>query len=318
MTKRWFALGLSVLLVVLVGGSTPAQAAVPVSAVGWWTRSPSPAAPPDGGIAVGEAPDGNLSVAAIRISTGGGASGAKLTLAESGGQGQEAASLQVCTTADGWNSAAGDDIGLAPRPDCPTEPVLLARDAAGSWTADLSTLVAGKTGEVSLMIVPGPPPAAVPGVAAAGAFQVAFNPPTVDGTVAPEASDSSSGSSYSFSDTPSSGSSTFPSAAPYSAPDYSVANSPAFAPVGNTPSAVLPATQAPAVVSSQDAGGGQTTFPVNDVGASKKPTSRLVLVGFVLLSVLVGGAAAAVRMLQEKGAFNRLIPSGGGSFLPPE
>ena len=317
MTKRWSALGLGVLLVVLIGGSAPpAHAAVPVSQVGWWTRSPSPEAPPDGGIAVGEAPDGNLSVAAIRISTGGGASGAKLTLAESGGQGQEAASLQVCTTEDGWNSAAGDPIDVAPRPTCPTDPVLLARDANGSWTADLTTLVTGKTGDVSLMIVPGPSPAPVPGVAA-GAFQVAFTPPTVDGTVAPETSDSSSSSSSGFETSPEP--SSFPAPAPYTPPAYSVESSPALgAPVGNAPSVVLPSTQAPAAVNSQQAGGGQASFPVNDVGAAKKPTSKWVILGFIVLSVLIGGAAAAVRSMQEKGTFDRFIPSGGGSLLPPE
>lgn len=317
MTKTRSAFALGALLVVLIGSTAPADAAVPVSTVGWWTRSPSATAP-DGGIAVGEAPDGNLSVAAIRIGTGGGATDVKLTLTESGGEAQEAASLQVCTTADSWNSAAGDDIGLAPRPECPSEPVLLTRDSAGIWTADVNSLVAGKTGDVALMIVPGPAPAAVPGVAAASAFQVAFTPPTVDGTVAQEsAATSPSSSSDAFTTTAPSGSS-FPTPAPYSAPDYSVANSPAFAPVGNTPSAVLPATQAAAVVSSQNAGGGQITFPVNDVGAPKKPTSRLIIVGFLLLSVLVGAAAATVRWLQEEGAFDRFIPSGGGSFLPPE
>lgn len=313
MTKRWSALGLGALLVLLLGGSTPAEAAVPVSTVGWWTRSPSPAAPPEGGIAIGQAPDGNLSVAAIRISTAGGASGAKLTLAESGGEGQEAASLQVCTTADAWNSAAGDDLALAPRPECPDEPVLLTRADDGSWTADLTTLVTGKTGDVSLMILPGPAPAEVPGVAVAGAFQVAFTPPTVDGTVAPESSDSSD--SFSGSDSSSSG---FPAPTPYSPPAYSVDSSPAFAPVGNTPSVVLPPTQSSAAVSSQQAGGGQASFPVNDVGAATKPTSRLVILGFVLAAVLVGAAAAAVRSMQEKGMFDRLIPSGNGSFLPPE
>lgn len=315
--RRWPALaaGLVVVAMTALGGSTPAGAAVPVTAVGWWTRSPSPPTVPAGGIAVGEAPDGDLSVAALRLSTGGGATGVKLTLAESSGEGKEAATLQVCTTTDAWNADSGTAITLAPRPNCPETPVLLARDSSGSWTADVTSLVGGQTGDISIMIVPGPAPAAVPGVAQAGAFQIAFKPPVVDGTVTPAAGESTS--SPASEPAPS----TYSAPPASAAPDYSVATSPAFgAPVGVVPSAVLPVATASAVVSSQTAGGGQTSFPVNPVGTDSEGKSKLVIVGFVLLSILVGAAAATARWAQEQGVFDRLIPSGGGgsSLLPPE
>lgn len=290
-----------------MGGASPARADVPVGGVGWWTRSPSPPTVPQGGLSVGEAPDDDVSVAAIRLATGeGGATGVTITLTESGGEAQQAASLQVCTTTDAWNAAAGDPIELAPRPTCPADPLLLERDDAGTWTADLTPLLVGMTGDVSIMIVPGPAPASVPGVADAGVFQIAFAPPAVAGTLtAPPDSSSSFGSP-----------STSPSPSPaFSVPASSVAQSPAFAPVGAQPSAVLPSSQADATVSTPDAGGGQVSFPVAGVGSSTKPKSKAVILAMVAFSIIVGGAAAALRMAQERGVFERLIPSGRGSSL---
>src|SRR5689334_5332555 len=110
------ALGAATFVASVGMGSAPAaHADVPVGSVGWWTRSPAPPTVPQGGLTVGESPDDDLSVAAIRLSTGeGGATGVSITLTESGGEAQQAASLQVCTTADAWNAAAGDPIELAP------------------------------------------------------------------------------------------------------------------------------------------------------------------------------------------------------------
>src|SRR5690349_16301153 len=97
--RGWPALGaVAVALTSTLGGFTPANAAVPVSQVGWWTRSPSPPTVPEGGLTVGVAPDGNLSVAAIGLETAGGAESAKVTLKETtDSQGAPTASLQVCT-----------------------------------------------------------------------------------------------------------------------------------------------------------------------------------------------------------------------------
>lgn len=292
-----------------VGGFTPAHAAVPVSKVGWWTRSPSPPTVPEGGLSVGVAPDGNLSVAAIGLDTAGGAAQAKVTLKEtSDSQAAQTASLQVCTTSDEWSAESGGDITTAPRPTCPQDPLLLKRADDGTWTADVASLIASQHGEVSIMIVPAPSAAPVPGVQTA-AYQVSFDKPVVDGSVLPDTSSDSSSSSLAT-DTSTQSSPSF------AAPETSIESSPAFgAPVGNNPTAVLPPTQAPAAVTSPNAGGGQVSFPVRNVGAETKNPSRLVIVGFVLLSLLVGAAAAAVRWAQEAGTFDRLLPSGGGGML---
>jgi hypothetical protein len=294
-----------------LGGFTPARAAVPVSKVGWWTRSPSPPAVPEGGLSVGVAPDGNLSVAAIGLETAGGAAQAKVTLKEtSDSQGAQAASLQVCTTSDEWGAESGGDITTSPRPTCPKDPLLLKRADDGTWSADVASLIASQHGEVSIMIVPAPSAAPVPGVQTA-AYQVSFDKPVVDGSVLPDTSSSSSSDSFA-SDTSTQSNPSF------AAPETSIESSPAFgAPVGNNPSAVLPPTQAPAAVTSSNAGGGQVSFPVNAIGADTKNPSRIVIIGFVLLSLLVGAAAAAVRWGQEQGVFERLLPSGGSGMLQP-
>lgn len=330
---RWWRLaGVVSLTTGLLGvaGAPAAHASVPISKVGWWTRSPSPAGPPAGGIEVGSAPDGNLSVAAIELDTGGGASGATLTLVESGGQAQQAASLQACPTSDQWNQANGDNLNLAPRAQCPATPYSLTRDSSGNWTIDLTPLLAGRTGPVGVMIVPGPAPAPsptpLPGGAQPGAFQVAFAPPTVAGTVAPGSDTSSSGSTSGGSDQSPSVVTTFP--APSSTPDFSVANSPAFSSVGVTPSAVLPpaaAAPAPAVAPAaaptatpSAAGGGQAIFPTRPTGSHKKGTSFLVVLAWLLLSGIVGAAAGGWRWAKSSGRLERLIPKGRrGSLLPP-
>lgn len=313
--RTWAMLALgSIALAGGAGAWTDAQAAVPVSAVGWWTRSPSPPTVPDGGIAVGVAPDGDLSVAAIKLDTAGGAAQAKLSLKESDAQGAEAASLQVCTTSDEWSAAKGDELDAAPRATCPAEPVLLTRASDGTWTADVASLIASQQGEVSIMVLPAPAPAptpaTVPGVDAAPPFQIAFDKPVVDGSVLPDTSSDASGSTTdSYASAPASSS--------FSTPAYSVASSPALSSVGNEASAVLPPTQAPASVTSPDAGGGQASFPVRSIGTETTGPSGLVVLGFVLLSLLVGGAAATLRWASEAGVFERLLPSGGGGMQPP-
>jgi hypothetical protein len=295
-----------------LGGSSVAHAAVPVSKVGWWTRSPKTPAVPDGGLSVGVAPDGNLSVAAIALDTAGGAAQATVTLAETAdSEGAQAASVQVCTTTDEWEAASGGAISAAPRPTCPEEPLLLKRASDGTWTADVAPLIASQHGEVTIMLVPAPSAAPLPGVQAA-AYQVSFDKPVVEGAVLPDTSSTSSSSDSFATDTSTESSPSF------AAPETSIESSPAFgAPVGNTPAAVLPPSQAPAAVTSPDAGGGQVSFPVNALGAETTRPSRLVIIGFVLLSLLVGGAAAAVRWAQEQGMFERLLPSGGGGMLQP-
>lgn len=332
MTRRWWpAVALAPVLAMSVGlvGPGPARADVPVTKVGWWTRSPQPPSVPTGGIAVGDAPDGYLSVAAISLDTGGGASGAHVTLAESDGQGQQAASLQACPTSDKWSPANGDGLASAPRPQCnSSSPTLLTRDSSGNWTADLTPLLAGQTGSVSIMIVPGPPAAALPGSTETQAFQVSFSPPKVDGTVAP-ASDTSSSSASDSSFGAGAGTSTvasdtgsatsLPAATTYSIPstptDLSTPSVAAPTPPPAQPSPAPAATPAPAA---STAGGGQFSFPIRTAGAHTKPKSRLVILAWVALSCLVGAAAAGWRWAQQEGVFERVALFGRGTqILPP-
>src|SRR3954451_8858037 len=81
-----------------------ASADVPVSAVSWWTQSPAPPTVPDGGISVATGPGGRISVAAVKLDIGGGATTATLTLDESDGQGQQAAAIQACATTNDWKT----------------------------------------------------------------------------------------------------------------------------------------------------------------------------------------------------------------------
>jgi hypothetical protein len=159
------------------------------------------------------------------------------------------------------------------------------------------------------MIVPAPSAAPIPGVQAA-AYQVSFDKPVVDGSVLPDTSSASPSD-------PSATDSSTESSPSFVAPETSIESSPAFGAGANTPSAVLPPSPPPAAVTSPDAGGGRVSFPVHAIGADTKSPSRIVIVGFVLLSLLVGAAAATVRWAQERGTFARLLPSGGSGMLPP-
>lgn len=286
-----------------------AHAQVAVQKTGWWTRSPSPPAVPQGGLAAGEAPDGYLTVSAFQVDAGGGASNVKLSMAESDGQGQQGASLQACTSTDQWNDANGADLGLAPRPTCPTPPVALARDSNGVWSADLNPLLAGKTGQVTIMVIPGPDAAALPGGARSGAFQVSFQPPTVAGSVAPAAESSSSDESASSPAVETTPATTFspafgaPVATPEAAP--SLAAAPPSSQLG---SGTLP-----------QAGNATVNFPVRVSGTpQKRAKSRLVILGWFVLASAIGAVAALWHWARAEGALSRLLPARtGGSVLPP-
>src|SRR2546425_3408756 len=135
----------------LLGLPLTADASVSVTEVGWWTRSPSPPASPS--FSVGNAPDGALSKAALRVDVGGGALTAKITLTEADGQGQAAAGLQACLTGDTWTAEAKGDLAKAPKEEC-NKTASLTRGSDGKWTGDLTPLLAGKSGLQSVMIVP--------------------------------------------------------------------------------------------------------------------------------------------------------------------
>ena len=149
-----------------------------ITAVGWWSRSPAQQAPA-GGFAVANAPDGPVTVAAVMVDTGeAGLLSATLEAVETGGVGGEAAAVQVCPAADGWTAEPGAALDDAPEADCEAASVPFQRDAeAEAWTADLLPLLSGKSGVVSLAVVPGEAPE---GALPALAFDVRFTKPSLD------------------------------------------------------------------------------------------------------------------------------------------
>jgi hypothetical protein len=52
-------------------------------------------------------------------------------------------------------------------------------------------------------------------------------------------------------------------------------------------------------------------------GASTGDRSPLLIVSWVLVAIVIGGAAAAARWANEAGVFARFIPKGSGSSLLP-
>ena len=285
-----------------------AHAQVAVQKTGWWTRSPAPPAVPAGGLAVGEAPDGYLTVSAFQVDAGGGATNASLSLAESDGQGQQGASIQACTSTDQWNSANGGELGLAPRPNCPTSAVLFTRDSNGVWAADINSLLAGKTGMVTLMVVPAPDAAALPGGARTGAFQISFKPPAVAGTVAPAAESESSADTSSAGATDTAPATTF---------------SPAFGAPLTTPGEVPSLAAAPpsTELAAPAAGNANANvnFPVRVSGTpQKRAKSRLVILAWLVLASAIGAVAGVAHWARSEGVLARVLPvRRGGGLLPP-
>jgi hypothetical protein len=169
--SRWaVALVASTVFVALAGGGARADSGGAVTEFGWWTQVPGATTQAGGGFQVADSPAGQLSVAAIRISiTASSLVSAKLVLPEA--QQIGSAIVQVCRTTSTWTAASPGTWDKKPTPDCAT-PIPLVRDAAStSWSADVMALLSSGPGEVSLMVVPGPPPAGLP---APAPFQVSL------------------------------------------------------------------------------------------------------------------------------------------------
>jgi hypothetical protein len=284
---------LGVALVLGVPGTAGAE--VPVSQVGWWTRSPSPPTVPDGGISVGAAPDGALTVGAVLVDTGDGASGASLRLVEaSGGAGAQVAGIQVCPTSSSWSAAEGGPMADAPKDDCASASVAMTRGEDGSWTADVQKLLDGKTGDVGLVVLP---------AADAVAFQLSFAPPIVDGSV----TEGSSGSETDTSTTPSfepapSSSSSYVAPEPPSTPSF-------VAPVAPAPE---PAVQ-PSAPISDGSSATAAAVPFDPAAAGLTPgggggshVTKAMLLFWYLLAMAVGAAVAGITWLRNEG---RLTPT---------
>lgn len=162
-------------LLVLILLYVPSASAATITEVGWWTRSPAASAP-EGGLTVANAPDGPVSVAAVRVDVGTtGISRGTLTLAQSGGAAPGGAQLVACVVGDGWTAGAAGAIADAPATVCTGTAAALTLEGT-SWTADVSDLLGDAKGSVSLAIVPA--------AGTAGLWDLRFDAPTFQGTAA--------------------------------------------------------------------------------------------------------------------------------------
>jgi hypothetical protein len=101
-------------------------------------------------------------VAAIRVLIYGSVTKATLSISEAPNQATAVSvpKLQACPTSSPWQlpSSPGTPGAYAdaPTPQCDQATIPLARDDKGTWTGDVTALLAGKRSEMSLMVVPAP------------------------------------------------------------------------------------------------------------------------------------------------------------------
>jgi len=172
--KKLLAL-LSLVLVALALAPTPAAGAAPsVTGAGWWTRSPIASAP-EGGITVGNAPDGPLSVAAVSIDLGeDGVTSGTLSLEQTGGQPPAAGQLVACVIGS-FTAEQGGAIADAPATTCDSTQAPVAANGT-TWTVNVADLVGEQQGTVGIALVP------VTG--SASVWDLQFDKPTFTGTAA--------------------------------------------------------------------------------------------------------------------------------------
>jgi len=268
----------------LAGVGTADAAAV--AEVGWWSRNPLSSAP-DGGFAVGAAPDGPTAVAALRVDVGGGVDTLVVDVvptADAGALGD----LEVCTAPDTWTAAAPGVLADAPATACEGDAVPFGR-AGDVWRADVSSLVRGSSGTVSLAVVP---------VAGAGTvpFEVTFEAPSATATGEAPAPAPSTGGALGGGASP-------PATAPAPAPAFSPPRPAVVAPVplgGGATGAAPTTTVAPAAEGELDAGAGTaaedvgagSTFELADAGLLDEAASPPRW-GEALVLVLIGLAVGA-------------------------
>lgn len=254
-------------LVWSVTGLGTAGASGELADIGWWSRNPLSSAP-DGGFAVGAAPDGPTAVAALRIDLGDGVETLVLDVSPTTDL-SALASLEVCVGDDGWTAESKGAFDDAPTTSCAGAAVPFARAGEG-WRADVSSLVQGSSGSVSIAVVPTAGSGAVP-------FEVSFADARALATGARAASPPP----------PSSGGSS-PSPSPTPSPSPSQSGSPPPPPVATggalpTPSVTTPPPAAAAPAPAADDG---AEAAPTEVDAGDEPSSTLELANAGLLDDL--------------------------------
>jgi hypothetical protein len=274
---------------VLAIPSARAAATPAVVETGWWTRSPAQSAPADG-VAVGVAPDGPTSVAAVRLDLGDtGVTSASLAATEAGGTLQSLAGLRVCFAATPWTAVRGGPLADAPAADCSNQAVRMTRADSGAWSADITPFTSGRTGVVSVMIVPEPDAGAVPGVPSA--YDVQLAAPTLTATPVPAAAPTSE-------------------PPPIPAPVEPVPAPSFFTPLA-APEEGPPSTEPPTLVAGAPpvALGTPTAAPRLAPSADGPSPWRLGLwLRVVFTAALIGAAAGLARWSIVSGPINRLVP----------
>lgn len=137
-------------------GSDAAKAAdASVVEVGWWSRTPGTTTP-EGGFQVAKDLSGETSVTAVRIQYEGPLTRALLILTEAtSGYLKEGAVVEACPTTAEWTAAVAGPLEQAPAADCATKIPLERDGVTGSWRADVTNLLTGDAGTISLVLKPG-------------------------------------------------------------------------------------------------------------------------------------------------------------------
>lgn len=292
MLRRLRPLAVGVVAAGLVLASAPsATADVPVSQAGWWTRSPSPPTVPEGGIAVAAAPDGDLTVGAIAIEAGDGASGVGLRLVETGGQGQAIAALVACPTTTAWSAEAGGAMADAPPADqCESAGAPLTRAEDGTWTAELP-FAEGASGLVGILVKP---------ASGAVAFQLSFAPPDVTGSVATSSGSSGSFASDSTASEPATSSS--PSGSTSGSPSFVAPSAPAAPDVQSGATTVTTVAIEEVDVSAGSSDVAAPTFgSVPSGGGAGSRVTKMTVVLWYVVALLIGTVAAGIAWARNEG-----------------
>ena len=193
---RLIAAGVIVAVVIVAALPASADSVGGIKEFGWWTKRPG-AQPTPNGFEVANGPDGEESVAALRIALTGSVTQATLKFTESTDPNVAKVSgtpaIKVCLTTSSWAAEQQGTFDKAPKEDCASS-VKMTVDAKGTWTADITSLLAGKSGDVSVMAVPDATPTAgvVPST-----FNRQFGAPlaNTDGTPGPASTSGGGGTS---------------------------------------------------------------------------------------------------------------------------
>jgi len=130
-----------------------AAEAATITAVGWWTQRPGAGELPAGGFEVALFPNRPVSVAALRVEVKTAPiTNALLELTEAEQVLGDVARVQACPTKEQWTPANPGAWSEAPTPACEGAAVTLGRNAVGSWTGDVESLLRG--GSTSIVLVP--------------------------------------------------------------------------------------------------------------------------------------------------------------------